>query len=120
LRLSRLTELFWRRLSEQSNAIRTMAPDKALPNTLHVRFVGLKGERVVDGLDRLGVCCSSGPACASGSSEVSPGLISMGWSRSEAREGVRFSLGRYTTEYEIEEASARIGAWLRQQSKHVA
>ncbi|MEW6234783.1 MAG: cysteine desulfurase family protein [Candidatus Omnitrophota bacterium] len=119
-RLSRLTDRLWRRLSEQTNVIRTITPEKALPNTLHVRFVGLKGERVVDALDRLGVCCSSGPACASGSTEASAILISMGWSRDEAMEGVRFSLGRFTTENDIEEASDRIGSWLRQQAKHVA
>lgn len=111
-RLAGLRERLWARL-EPLGAERTVSPDLALPNTLHVRFPGFRGERVVDALDRLGVCCSSGPACASGASDASPVLRAMGFSEEACMEGVRFSLGRETTEECVDEAGARAAAWLR-------
>ena len=120
-RQSRLRERLWNALCEGGcRAIRTLSPDRTLPNTLHVRFPGLKGERVVDALDRLGICCSSGPACASGASGPSVVLQAMGYSESEAWEGVRFSLGRETTDEEIREASRRIVEWRQRNAQWVA
>jgi len=60
-------------------------------------------------LDLMGVCASSGSACSSGSLEPSHVLTAIGRSKAEARASVRFSLGRYTTEAEVDEA-ARIFA----------
>ncbi len=92
-------------LSNLSLEIVQTVPDSlSLPQTLHVRFVGMKGERVADALDRMGLCCSPGPACASGASEASPVLMAMGLNERQAWEGVRFSLGKMTTEEEIEKA----------------
>ena len=95
-RLSDLRERLWNHLVDSGlNVVRTISPDRSLPNTLHVRFPGMKGERVVDALDRLGLCCSSGPACTSGASEASPVLMAMGMSEEEA--GRRVSAWGKTT-----------------------
>ncbi len=120
-RLHLLRELLWKSLScSGTRAIRTVSHENCLPNTLHVRFPELKGERVVSALDRLGICCSSGPACSSGSSVASPILTAMGLSEEEAWEGVRFSLGLYTTKEEIDQAGEIIREWLENQTERDA
>lgn len=105
LRQHTLRERLWRGVENaDSGPIRTIPAEKAAVNTLHVRFPGHKGERIVDGLDRRGICCSSGPACASGASEASPVLLAMGYSEKQSWEGVRFSVGTQTTVAEIDAA----------------
>ena len=59
-------------------------------------------------LDLEGVACSTGSACASGSSEPSPVLLAMGLSSDVVAGSLRFSLGATTTEEEIDEAVQRI------------
>jgi len=59
-------------------------------------------------LDLAGVACSTGSACASGSSVPSPVLSAMGVSAEAAAGSIRFSLGAFTTAEEIDEAAARI------------
>ncbi|WP_420619227.1 cysteine desulfurase family protein [Candidatus Poriferisocius sp.] len=73
-----------------------------LPNTASVRFKGADAEAVVFNMDPVAI--STGSACSSGSIEPSHVLLAMGLSRDEAFESVRFSLGRFTTEEEIETA----------------
>jgi cysteine desulfurase len=55
-------------------------------------------------LDLESVACSTGSACASGSSEPSPVLIAMGLSSEVVAGSLRFSLGAGTTETEIDAA----------------
>ncbi len=73
-----------------------------LPNTASVRFKGADAEAVVFNMDPVAI--STGSACSSGSIEPSHVLLAMGLSRDEAFESVRFSLGRFTTEEEIDTA----------------
>ena len=75
-------------------------PTKRLPNTASVRFEGADSEAVVFNMDPVAI--STGSACSSGSIEPSHVLLAMGLSRDEAFESVRFSLGRFTTEEEID------------------
>lgn len=79
-----------------------------LPNTLNVAFVGLHRQELLLALDRAGVCCSTGSACASGSSEPSPVLLAMGLEAAQIESSLRFSLGATSTAAEIDEASQRI------------
>jgi cysteine desulfurase len=53
-------------------------------------------------LDEQGICASSGSACTSGSLDPSHVLVAMGCSPARARGSVRFSLGIYNTEAEVD------------------
>ncbi len=79
-----------------------------LPNTSNVAFVGLNRQALLMALDQAGVACSSGSACASGSSEPSPVLVAMGLKKEVLDGSIRFSLGLTTTAAEIEESCRRI------------
>jgi cysteine desulfurase len=79
-----------------------------LPNTSCVCFPGLDRQALVMALDLAGVACSTGSACASGSSEPSPTLIAMCLSSDLVNGAIRLSVGAFTTRAEITEASRRI------------
>jgi cysteine desulfurase len=73
-----------------------------LPNTLNMSFPGAEGEAILLYLDMAGIAVSTGSACASGSLEPSPVLLAMGLGPELAHGSIRFSLGRQSTEEEIE------------------
>ncbi|HZV88619.1 MAG TPA: IscS subfamily cysteine desulfurase [Candidatus Binatus sp.] len=72
------------------------------PNTTNVMFAGIEGEALVIALDLKGLACSVGAACSSGAVEPSHVLTAIGLSQEEAKSSLRFSLGRHTTESEID------------------
>lgn len=77
-----------------------------LPNTLNVAFIGQVG---ADVLGRLrGVAASTGSACHAGRIELSPVLSAMGVSERVGMGAVRFSLGRGTSEAEIDSVVAQL------------
>ena len=82
--------------------------NRRLANTVNVRFVGADGEAVMANLDRLAV--SSGSACSSGAIEPSPVLLAMGLEREAADQSLRLSLGRFTTDEEIDVAVEELAA----------
>jgi len=84
-----------------------------LPHTSNVSFRGLDRRALLMALDLAGVACSSGSACASGSSEPSPVLLAMGCDKETVAGSLRFSLGATTTAEEIDEAVRRILAVTR-------
>lgn len=84
------------------------AQSPRLPHTSNIALVGLDRQALVMALDLAGVACSSGSACASGSSEPSPTLLAMGLPEDQISASVRFSLGATTTPAEIDEAARRI------------
>ena len=77
-------------------------PTERLPNNVHFRFVGVPSDSLLIALDRVGVGASSGAACSAGSLEPSHVLMALGWDETAAQEGVRFSLGRHTTDEDID------------------
>jgi cysteine desulfurase len=79
-----------------------------LPNTSCLSFPGLDRQQMVMALDLAGVACSTGSACASGSSEPSPTLVAMGLPDDVIRGAIRLSLGAFTTAAKIDEAARRI------------
>jgi cysteine desulfurase len=79
-----------------------------LPHTCNVGFVGLDRQALFIALDMAGIACSTGSACASGSSEPSPVLLAMRCSNDVVASSLRFSLGAGTTEAEIDDAAERI------------
>jgi cysteine desulfurase len=72
------------------------------PNTTNLVFPGIEGEALLIALDLKGLACSTGAACSSGAVEPSHVLTAIGLPPDEARASLRFSLGRHTTEEEIE------------------
>ena len=78
--------------------------DKAhrLPNTLNVSFEYIEGEAIAYRLSDLGICISTGSACASGSLDPSHVIRAMGVPFTAVHGSVRFSLSRYTTPEEID------------------
>jgi Cysteine sulfinate desulfinase/cysteine desulfurase and related enzymes len=79
-----------------------------LPNTSCISFPGVDRQALVMALDIAGVACSTGSACASGSSEPSPTLVAMGLSKEVIAGAIRLSLGAFTGGEEIAEAARRI------------
>lgn len=76
----------------------------------HLRFPGASAESMLIRLDSMGVSASSGAACSSGSIEPSHVLRAMGWSEAEAKEGLRFTFGSYSTVDEAERAAKLVHA----------
>ncbi|HXQ96350.1 MAG TPA: cysteine desulfurase family protein [Candidatus Acidoferrales bacterium] len=79
-------------------------PRDRIPGHLSVIVRDADGQSLVLALDLDGIACSSGSACASGSTEPSHVLTAMGYPPEEARGALRLSLGRTTTADEIEMA----------------
>jgi cysteine desulfurase len=71
--------------------------------TVNAGFAGARGQDLVIALDLAGIAASTGAACTSGSVQPSPVLLGLGLSSQEALEAVRFSLGRATTEDDIDQ-----------------
>ena len=81
---------------------------KRLPNTSNVAFVGIDRQPLLMALDMVGICCSTGSACASGSSEPSPVLRAMGVPSDVIHSSLRFSLGVTTSETDVDAAVRQI------------
>ncbi len=79
-----------------------------LPHTSNIAFVGLDRQPLFLAFDQAGVACSTGSACASGSSEPSPALVAMGLDEAVISSALRFSFGATTTAAEVAESSRRI------------
>jgi len=79
-----------------------------LPHTSNVAFPGLNCQAVHMALDMMGVSCSIGSACASGSTEPSAVLQAMQLPADIVDSSLRFSLGAFTTRQDIDTAAARI------------
>ncbi len=77
-------------------------PQKRLYNTLNVCIKYIEGESILVNLDFEGICASSGSACSSGSLEPSHVLLAMGIPHEIAHGSLRFSLGKYNTESDID------------------
>ena len=84
------------------------------PNTTNLDFPGIEGEALLIALDLKGLACSTGAACSSGAVEPSHVLTAIGLPPEEARASLRFSLGRPTTEQEIDFALQAVPAAVEQ------
>ena len=87
-------------------------PADRLPGLLSLIVRDVDGGAVVIKLDLAGVAASVGSACTTGSADPSHVLAAMGYPDDEARGALRLSLGRTTTDAEVEEASAILTATL--------
>jgi len=84
------------------------------PNTTNLVFPGVEGEALLIALDLKGLACSTGAACSSGAVEPSHVLTAIGLPAEEARASLRFSLGRHTTQADIDFALSAVPAAVAQ------
>ena len=88
-------------------------PVHRLPGSASFVFPGTSGEAVLVDLERRGVICSSGSACAAGSDEASHVLLALGIPTEEAQTAVRFTLAAGTTRQELHAVAERLAVTLR-------
>ena len=84
------------------NTRRNGDPVNRLPNTANISFEYVEGQNILLHLDQLGICVSTGSACHSTTHESSPTLHAMNVPYTAAQGSIRFSLGRYNTDEDIE------------------
>lgn len=119
-RVAALRDLFTQHL-------RRIAPDVQItgqalarhPGSLHVRFPGRDATEFLDRLHPR-VCAATGSACTSGVIGPSHVLLALGWDDRAAGEGVRFSLGRFTTEDEVARAADAVAEALQDLASRAA
>jgi cysteine desulfurase len=80
----------------------TQDRSQRLPNTSNISFEHVEGQNILLHLDQAGICVSTGSACHSTTHESSATLKAMNVPYTTAQGSIRFSLGRYNTEAEIE------------------
>jgi cysteine desulfurase len=86
------------------NARLNGTPDRSrrLANTANISFEYVEGQNIMAHLDQAGICVSTGSACHSTTHESSATLRAMNVPYTAAQGSIRFSLGRYNTEADIE------------------
>lgn len=116
-RIHQLQERLWAGLSVIPEVYLNGDFDQRVPHNLNVSFNYIEGEALMMSVKQLAV--SSGSACTSASLEPSYVLRAIGRSDELAHSSLRISLGRYTTEQDVDAAVAVISekvAWLRSMS----
>ena len=104
-RLNRLCgQLLGELEKEDPSIMKFGALEKRVPGNLNVGIPGIPGELLVEAVSRE-VAISTGAACSTGSPEPSHVLMALGLEQETASTAVRISLGRFTTEEEVYEAS---------------
>lgn len=102
-RLNALRKYFQQLLGRQiPEAILTIRSKHVLPNNVHITIPGQDNERLMMAMDEAGILCAVGSACSASSDEPSHVLKALGLSDDVARSSLRFTMGRSTTEEEIE------------------
>lgn len=113
-RIGQLRDRLWVRLRAAIPGIVLNGhPTLRLPNTLNVRFPGASGNAILGGTPEL--AASTGSACHEGHESASAVITAMGVAPQDALGSVRLTLGRTTTEADIDSASALLIASWRQQ-----
>lgn len=74
----------------------------ALPGHLHLSFPGTEGDSLIMLFDSMRIEASTGSACSNGVNRASHVLLAMGISEADARGAIRFTLGRTTTEADVD------------------
>ncbi len=112
-RLQALRDRLWQRLraSFGDGVVLNGHPEQRLPNTLNVSFIGQIGAEVLQKASV--VAASTGSACHEGYITCSPVLEAIGIPLTIAQGAVRLSVGRYTTEEEVDRAAAAFAAALQ-------
>ena len=109
-RIGQLRERLWSKLRTIDGVALNGHPEARLAGALNLRFAGIEGETLIMAMKDLAV--SSGSACSSANLEPSHVLRAIGLSDEQAHGSIRFSLGRYNDEAEIDFAASVISAAL--------
>lgn len=91
-------------------------PHLRMWNTTNIGFPRIEGQALLLAMSERGLCVSGGSACASGSIEPSPVLLAMGVPEAFAHGSIRFSIGKYTTDEECDQAVEILSDCLRRLS----
>jgi cysteine desulfurase len=105
-RIRALSERLWAGLSRIDEVYLNGDATRRVPHNLNVSFNFVEGESLMMGLD--GIAVSSGSACTSSSLEPSYVLRALGRSDELAHSSIRFSVGRFTTQEQIDRAIAHV------------
>lgn len=105
-RIQKLRDRLWEGLSMLDSVWLNGDLQRRVPHNLNVSFDGVEGEALLAGL--RGIAVSSGSACTSASQEPSYVLRALGRSDALSQSSIRFSLGRYTTEAQIDAAVVEV------------
>jgi cysteine desulfurase len=107
-RLQGLRDRLWSRLRDalRERVVLNGHPTERLPNTLNVNFVGHVGSELLAGVPDI--AASTGSACHEGHVKLSPVLAAMQVPPELGKGAVRLSVGRFTTEDEVDRAAARL------------
>jgi cysteine desulfurase len=105
-RIAALRDKLWAGIAHLPGIKRNGSSEAVAANFLNVCFSGVEGEILLMSLRKLAV--SSGSACNSASLKPSYVLTAMGLSDSDADSSIRFSLGKYSTEDDIQQAIEHI------------
>lgn len=102
-RLLKLKQKLWKGIEKRISDIKLNGhPEICLPGTLNVSFKYVEGESILFRLDAQGIAISTGSACSSGSLEPSHVLIAIGLPHEIAHGSIRFSLGYFNTEEDVD------------------
>ena len=102
-RMGALRDRLEGRLLAQPGVVRN-GDGPRVPNTANLSFAGVEAESLLMALDLMGVAVSTGAACAAGAVEPSHVLRGMGLPMERVQGSLRFSLGRSTTEADVDRA----------------
>ena len=103
VRLTSLRDRFIQGIFERIDGIRLIGHSaRRLPNNINLSVESIEGEGMILSLDMMGIACSTGSACSSSSLEPSHCLLAIGLPHELSHGSLRFSLGMYTKEGDID------------------
>ncbi|MEZ7859120.1 MAG: cysteine desulfurase [Parasphingorhabdus sp.] len=105
-RIDALRTRLWEGVSDMEEVYLNGSPDQHVPGIVNISFAFVEGESLIMALRDLAV--SSGSACTSASLEPSYVLRALGLNDEMAHSSIRFSIGRYTNEQDIDKAIAKV------------
>jgi cysteine desulfurase len=105
-RIEALRTRLWEGVSDMEEVHLNGSEDQHVPGIVNISFAFVEGESLIMALRDLAV--SSGSACTSASLEPSYVLRALGLNDEMAHSSIRFSIGRYTTEQDIDDAIAKV------------
>ena len=105
-RITRLRHRLWTGVADMEEVYLNGSAQQSVPGIINISFAFVEGESLIMALRDLAV--SSGSACTSASLEPSYVLRALGLNDEMAHSSIRFSIGRYTTEEQIDDTIAKV------------